>query len=99
VPTPTLPPVTTGLSENDFAQNFSIFPNPAENNITIINNNVLFPTYKLMLHDVLGKLVFEDTISTIEFNLDLSQEIKGVYFLTALTESGEQLVIKKVLIR
>jgi hypothetical protein len=99
VPTPTLPPVTTGLSENDFAQNFSIFPNPAENNITIVNNNVLFPTYKLMLHDVLGKLVFEDTISTIEFNLDLSQEIKGVYFLTASTESGEQLVIKKVLIR
>jgi photosystem II stability/assembly factor-like uncharacterized protein len=59
---------------------YSIYPNPATNNITINSSTTL---HKIMVTDVLGKIVLTQTSANTSESIDLSHLQTGVYFLTA----------------
>lgn len=61
---------------NDY--NFSVFPNPAENFITIQCES--FDNEKIEIYDVLGQLIKSITVSNNQ-KIDISNLSKGIYFI------------------
>jgi hypothetical protein len=60
-------------------QTFSIFPNPASEQVRIAGLNMAHK--ELAIFDILGQLVTKVTMTSNEFNLDLSGFESGIYFL------------------
>jgi len=70
------------LEVNDLESNFdfSLFPNPSENIITIESNNISSEEYKVELISILGKTIYTSSIlDTIE--IDISSFSEGIYFI------------------
>lgn len=85
------------LAINDFHDTTSllVYPIPTKKNITITSNNSI---NKITLLNELGALLLESNPKAIqEYNLDLSQYAKGLYFLNVETTNG-QTTIKKVIV-
>lgn len=69
---------------------FKVFPNPADNNITINASGV--EAYKLAVTDISGKVVLEKSLSGIENTIDISTLSSGAYFFTLNSDSGKETV-------
>ena len=65
---------------HDFATHYSIFPNPAKNEMTIKNSSPGTGTHHIVIMSVTGKTVFEDSYKK-QLSLNLSSYQKGVYFI------------------
>jgi uncharacterized repeat protein (TIGR03803 family) len=90
--------VNTGinlLSANDFQ--FSIFPNPATDQLTVNSN---LSVNKITIENVLGQIVIEKTVSPLSVianeQLDVSNLPTGMYFITLIAQS--QTITKKFLV-
>jgi poly(3-hydroxybutyrate) depolymerase len=70
-------PAATSVKEN-FTEKFSIYPNPANTNISIAIESA---NQKLEIYNVLGAKVFEGQLNSIVNNIDISDFVKGVYFV------------------
>jgi hypothetical protein len=85
---------TTGIAErNSFQNSVKVFPNPADNMITIVaetmeNNTVLYVT------DVAGKIVAETTVTDNKTQVNITNFERGVYFVKSATQSGSARFIK-----
>lgn len=81
------------ITESAIANNISVFPNPAINNLIIeASNNEKINTIKV--YDVLGKLLMEQLAGSAErFELSVSDLDKGIYYMEIITENGK--AIKK----
>ena len=94
-------PLFTSIGENSFnASNFSIFPNPTKDLVTIGFDNVKEGQYNLSIVDVKGQ-VFSNELFNVTSNnskkvIDLSSVEKGVYFVRIV--SGETSVTKKLIV-
>ena len=88
-------PIIT-LSES----NYSIFPNPAQNELNIDFTLVSNKTVEVKLYDITGKLVFTHTMNGVEgFNknvIDISSLNKGIYMLEC--NDGDKIQTSKLLI-
>src|SRR5690606_12002553 len=86
--------------ENNQASAFSVYPNPADNFITIEWNATEQGTTHIVLTDITGKMVKENNIhNTTGINavtMDVSMLPKGVYLLSAINNKGT--VNKRVVI-
>ena len=87
--------ICTGIADVGGIDLINIFPNPANNvlNITDIEN-----TQRISLIDVTGKLIYDNMdIKTTSLSIDLSNVVKGLYFLQVRTdgESKSYKVIKQ----
>ena len=70
-----------GKTSFDLPLNFIVFPNPANENVTI---NFYDNAEYLRIVDMTGKTVFEtQSVSAGELTLDVSKYVKGLYFITA----------------
>jgi len=92
---------TVGISENTQDISFNVFPNPANNSVTIQLGNDLQGKTNINLYDVTGQLVkvisdgaSYSTGQTIVFSVDNLST--GFYFIT-LTNQEKQ-VSKKLLV-
>lgn len=92
---------SVGIDEKGNMQDINVFPNPANDKITISINNNTYEETKIRIIDILGKEVF----TTVTFNkviqIDISGLSKGVY-LVRLDSKGENKVnssIKKIVIQ
>jgi hypothetical protein len=65
-----------------------VYPNPANNNITVSVNNV--DSYKLKMIDMLGKVIFEKQYSGMENTIDISNLNSGAYFLTFISDDKSE---------
>jgi hypothetical protein len=86
------------LSTNDFeaSQNISIFPNPAQNELTIASNSSLS---SVEIYSVLGNKVFEKkNLNTISETLDISALPSGIYLLNTL-DTENRSATKKIIKR
>ena len=82
-----------GISENDFT-NLQLYPNPAGNEITIVNEEFLSISI-IDVYDISGKKILSSkNQSTENFVLNVSTIKTGVYFLTITLNSGEKTVRK-----
>ncbi|MFT4697967.1 MAG: putative Ntn-hydrolase superfamily protein [Flavobacteriaceae bacterium] len=70
------------LGVNDFENNlnFSLFPNPSENKITIESKNVSSEKYKIELVNILGKIIHTSTFKN-KIDMDVSAFSEGIYFV------------------
>ncbi len=73
---------TTGILSNQKQLNFSVFPNPATDRITIESSEPLVYEIHFELFDVKGKMLEKSKITQQSSSLDLSQFAVGIYFLT-----------------
>jgi len=90
---------TTGLSNENFISEISIYPNPTKGLITIGNLTGFENLQGLKITDIAGRVVFQTTIgnkqTTIE--IDLSGFEKGIYFISF---SGKDFSwVKKIVIQ
>lgn len=76
---------TVGVNENSLEKLIGVYPNPAENTVTIETKTA---SGNYQLHDVTGKLMLSGTVNAAKFNLDVSALSKGVYFLSLQTING-----------
>lgn len=89
---------TSGVKENTELVQYSVYPNPASNYITIYiepsdHNNV-----KMFMADMSGKIIkqMENLQSTIMYQIDLTDISNGTYFITLIDGIGT--VMKKLVV-
>jgi hypothetical protein len=88
-----------GITKQDNLSDFiSIFPNPSKGifSIDMKSNNIR----KIVVYDVLGNVIeehFPAEIKNEHFELDLSSESSGVYFLQIITNE-DKLINKKIIL-
>lgn len=82
----------TTLSVDDFsATSLSVFPNPAENVISI---HTTAPITSLKIINMLGQIVLENNTVDNQQTIDISNLTKGIYFIQAIQDSSEQRTIR-----
>ncbi|WP_130733656.1 T9SS type A sorting domain-containing protein [Flavobacterium sp. J27] len=74
-------------SDSFLASKFAIYPNPANDVISIVSDNLLFES--ISLTDINGRVVKEtNASSTTNFNLNISDLNAGIYFMKIKTADG-----------
>jgi hypothetical protein len=80
-------------TESVIASNFSVYPNPANNQVTITTN--LSDDMSLMMYDITGKLILTKSTFNNQTDLDISGVNSGVYFIH-LTSGNKKYVHKLI---
>jgi hypothetical protein len=81
----------TSVSSNQ-SEEIVIFPNPASNMVQVFSTQS--DVQKLKLINIAGSLVFEQTISGKQSQLDVSSLAAGTYFLVVENFKGERISTK-----
>ncbi|MBS1647621.1 MAG: T9SS type A sorting domain-containing protein [Bacteroidetes bacterium] len=88
------------VSNNAALELFNVYPNPAQNALTLSLKNFAVPVVGYELYDAQGKLVQKENISLSAgdalYNLDLSSFEKGLYFVKLV---GTEAVLHKTFIK
>lgn len=82
-----------GTTAFESTSQFTVYPNPANNNVTIATTGV--ESYKLSVTDLTGKVVMEKSLNGIENTLDVSVLSSGAYFFTL--NSGDKKETVKII--
>lgn len=72
---------TTGISEVTYNRIFDMYPNPANDELNIINKELIS---KIDIINISGKLQF----STVQNKIDISELSQGIYFVKVYSENG-----------
>jgi len=74
---------STGLKEVMAKTNFTIYPNPSNENITISMEGIrLKPSYEVQIFNAVGQLVLTENIQSNQTNsINIEQFSKGIYFV------------------
>lgn len=85
---------TTGLSNNDFtASKFSTYPNPANNVVTVSNNDSILVS-QITVTDINGRVVKTLAVGNVsEVEMNVAELTSGIYFMNLTTDAGK--VVKK----
>ncbi len=78
------------LSSNDFSstETIKIYPNPSKNSFNIQSKTIIS---KISLYDVTGKeIIKEKEINTYNYQVNIENKQKGVYFLKIITDNAIQ---------
>jgi hypothetical protein len=92
-----------GLSENEAFSAFSVYPNPANENIAIDFSLRAESTVNVSIADLSGKVVYTSnlgnkTAGASSLNVNTAAFANGIYVVNVLTNNGiatEKLVIRK----
>jgi hypothetical protein len=79
-----VPPVITGITEPAEHVEWTLFPNPANNELNVKGDLSQNATY--LISDVSGRTVMSGTLSTR--TLDVTKLQSGVYIFTLVNENG-----------
>lgn len=86
----------TGIAENN--SQFKVFPNPAKDYLTVEMTEQFAGPMEILLTDVNGKIVHQETVSGSIHQLDLTSLAKGTYVLQIVAK-GEQIGEEQVVVR
>jgi hypothetical protein len=75
--------VCTGLENNFLATNWTLYPNPGENEFSIFTNEI---NNEIWVTDLLGKIIFPKFYNRTALNLNIAKS--GVYIVFLKTENG-----------
>jgi len=79
---------TLAISDNETSDQFSIYPNPASDRVSVSIATGQIQTVQLI--DALGRVVFTQSVNEASTVVDLSQLQTGHYFMKVITEKGNQ---------
>lgn len=85
----------TGLNEKDFASFISLYPNPANESISISTKGIVMQKVELM--NIAGQVISSILVNDKLVKMDVSDLSSGVYFVKVYAEEGistKQLVVK-----
>ena len=89
-----LPLITSISGSKKHLSNFTIFPNPAKNSITISQTEPTFNKYEI--YSLNGKLVAENKINNILQNVDLTGYAEGMYIVKLI--GTQKVEFKKIVV-
>ena len=82
----------TGIKENNIFQEFSVYPNPAENILNINFNLQQSQSFNIKLISVTGKVVYNEEVGNhvgyFKNTIDLQDYTRGIYFLQLISDQG-----------
>jgi hypothetical protein len=88
-----------GLNNQKLDANINVYPNPANNDVTVAIRHTQTANYTVSISDVLGrtiKTINANNITATDLNIDLSSEANGVYFVKV--QSGNAVKSLKLVI-
>lgn len=85
---------TVGLNEQADVLNFSMFPNPFSNNLSISLNSISELT-TIVISDITGKIVYSSQLNQLNTTINLDQLKEGIYFLELM--NGTHKSVKKII--
>ena len=77
----------TGVSEYNANPTFSVYPNPA-NDVVTIDATLLNKGNQVIVTNAVGQIVLQKNVSVIDNKLNVSNFENGVYFMILSSESG-----------
>ncbi len=78
-----------GINNHQIPNNdICIYPNPAKNNVKIVQKGNILVKYKIKLLTILGKVILTDEMNSEKQNVNLSNYPNGYYFLTLTPENS-----------
>lgn len=87
---------TVGIKENSLATQFSLYPNPFTNQITIRSERTDERIERVALFDCTGRIVFEKQLDNLSTTVLVPETLsEGVYFLKVFT--SESSFMKKII--
>ena len=92
-------PITTGVASMP-SNTLKVYPNPAYNHIVIDNGNyIVMSSYSVKITNILGQVVFTQTINQQQFNIDISAWSAGNYTLSVLDLQQNVKVSKMIVVQ
>lgn len=93
--------ILTGINPPNNLNIFKVFPNPANDHITIDNGNIANLTgYQIKITNSLSQQVFQSNITQQQFYVDLTTWTgNGIYFLYIIDGQGNTIDIKKIVLQ
>ncbi|MBL4656986.1 MAG: T9SS type A sorting domain-containing protein, partial [Flavobacteriales bacterium] len=92
----------TGIAEVSHDFYFNIYPNPSEGDVNISFNTIANSTYNLELRNVLGQLIYQETVADFQGQfykqMNVSQHGTGMYVIS-LTNSKNKTKISRIFIQ
>lgn len=79
--------VNTGIEETNIDLNYSVYPNPAKDNLNLKIEGNNCSSLKFILTAMDGKLLMEEFIKDKNMNISMQAFISGTYVLTVFQES------------
>ncbi len=88
----------TGIatSDNSLNEDFTFYPNPSTGIINLNSTNLAGKNYEVMVHDIVGSLIVKEKNTT---QINLSEQMNGVYFITLTMDKGETITKKVSLLK
>ena len=90
----------TGIADEENSNGLQVYPNPNSGTFTIVLNSMEKATYQLELRNVLGQLVYSETLSNFNGryskDLNVSEYGKGIYMMNVV--SGDTKMTQKVIV-
>ena len=80
-------PLVTGISEYNANPTFKVYPNPA-NDVITIDATLLNEVNQVVVTNAVGQVVLQKNVSAIDNKLNVANFENGVYFMILSTESG-----------
>ena len=88
--------IATGIIENSFASSINLFPNPAENHLTITlgSNN---KKVEVSVADITGKIIYSTTASETQLvEVNTKDFVEGIYFVQI--QAADFIATKKLVV-
>lgn len=85
----------TDIQDNNLDNNLTIFPNPTNGLFNLKINT--FENTQIKVYNVLGECIYQNISTSSNFQIDLSSQTSGVYFIQLHTEQGT--INKKIIIQ
>ncbi|MCW3086037.1 MAG: hypothetical protein JWP12_3403 [Bacteroidetes bacterium] len=81
-------PFHVGIAEHESGVAFTLYPNPAENNITVSVANSY--GLKVNIYNALGEMVFSEIPKDATFNIDIGRFNSGIYLISIEDKTGKK---------
>jgi len=85
------------IIDNELVGDLQIYPNPADEFITVINNK--YPNLRYQMYDVVGKVVSLGQLQNTNNTIGVSRFNEGVYFLYLTDEDSGDSITKKIIVK
>ncbi|MFT6165512.1 MAG: hypothetical protein ACJASF_000191 [Vicingaceae bacterium] len=85
----TFGPLLTGISEYKANPTFTVYPNPANEFVTI-DASLLNEVNQIIVTNTVGQVVLQKNVSVLDNKLNVANFKNGVYFMILNTESGSK---------
>jgi hypothetical protein len=84
----------TNAKSNSLAFPATFYPNPATH---VISSNNLMPNDQVMMYNILGEVVTQETVMHNSLNIDISAFPAGIYFIEVVQENQSKSIQKIVI--